>query len=156
VRIFGHGFIRIAFGSQAMTTAMELENMHDRPRGDEHLHAADDVRGMKASSRAEEVAVRLHAASRSRSRHFNTPVMNDAAMDIMLSLFVAQKHKRPLALVALAMANTISQDRCSRLLDDLGAALLLHRAAPHMPISLTERGERLMQEYLEATPLLAA
>jgi hypothetical protein len=128
-----------------------------RARGDDRLPASStSASASTGGNRAEDVAVRLHAANRRRSQHFNAPVMADAAMDIMLSLFVAQEHKRPLTPAALAMANHIAQDRCGPLLDDLGQALLVTRSAPSLPVALTERGTRLMREYLEGLASLAA
>lgn len=115
--------------------------------------AATGVGG--SSTRLEAVAVFLHAASRRRARHFNSAVMTDAAMDIMLSVFVAQQHGRPIGRSALAMANVLTMDRTNALIDELVQANLIVPADLLKPVVLTERGVQQMRSYLEMQQIAA-
>ena len=158
----GPWLFRVVFGSHARGHLNGVEGVQEGSRA---THAdrgeAASAEGMAAmgtsgsGARLEAVAVFLHAASRRRARHFNSAVMTDAAMDIMLSIFVAQVHGRPIGRSALAMAIVLTMERIHALIEELVQANLIVRAEPLKPVVMTERGARLMHSYLETQKIAA-
>jgi predicted transcriptional regulator len=95
-----------------------------------------------------DAAAKMHALNRRRAFHFNTPVMADSAMDVMLTVLIAQEQHVPISLNAIIMANRLQQDSCEKLLGDLASAGLLCRKGAEGAVRLTTKGLAQMQEYL--------
>lgn len=107
--------------------------------------AVDPSRDMHGQDAA---ALRLHAANRHRAAHFGAPVMADSAMDILLSLLLARSNARAPSVAALALAHGMTPDKCHDLIGQMVQAGLVLRAGDGASVRLSQRGERLLRDYL--------
>ncbi|MBB6123139.1 hypothetical protein [Sphingobium subterraneum] len=106
------------------------------------------------SSAVEEKAARLHQLNRRRALHFNTLVMTDSAMDVMLTLLVGHEQGRAISRNALAMANLMTSGDADAVLAALDEADYI--IASDGGIRLSERGVSLMRGYVVIAPDRAA
>ena len=128
---------------------------HDTRGTDGAVFPSDDGPDAGAQSSAlEEKAARLHGINRRRALHFNTMVMTDSVMDVMLTLLVGHEQKRATSRNALAMANLLTAgdtDALLAALDEVG-----YIVEDDGGIRLSDRGAALMRGYVVIAPDLAA
>ncbi|MEO8722453.1 MAG: hypothetical protein ABI395_02870 [Sphingobium sp.] len=104
--------------------------------------------GSSVSSSSLEAASRMHARNRRRASHFNTPVMADSTLDVMLTVMIAYEQHVPIRQNAIALANRLPPENCETLLEALTRAGLLSPKGPEGTVQLTAKGIAQMQEYL--------
>lgn len=112
------------------------------------LFGEGDAAMGSGGTRRELQATLLHRSNRLRALHFNSPVLADSAMDLMLTLTVAAEQRRSVGEVALARINSLEPARAANLLVELESAGLATKERGVW--SLSARGGDLMTAYLEA------
>lgn len=127
--------------------------MHDRPAGsgpgNDFFSGGEADDSGSCTECLEMSAVRLHEANQRRILHFNSAVLADSAMDILVSLLIARLHRRPVTGTALAMANRIPPEKCVALLSELAQAGLVTGNGGQGPVDLTEQADRQLRAYLQ-------
>jgi len=100
-------------------------------------------------------AARLHDLSRQRDRHFRRSVMADAAMAIMLSLFLSEMEGVPLSQGNLSLLNLIEDEQVETMLEQLihaGLADVTGENPERRTVGLTALGSARMRSYVGDFP----
>jgi hypothetical protein len=96
-------------------------------------------------------AARLLERTRHRDRHFRRSVMADAAMSIMLALFLAELRDIQITPATLALINLLEDCECQAVIDSLvqaGLADVTGDNSDRRTVGLTALGSARMRSYV--------
>ena len=102
-------------------------------------------------------AARIHALSRLRARYFTSRILADSAMDVMLSLFVGEVQEIELSEATLALANLLSRDEVTLLVNNLvhaGLAVVTGDEPERRTVGLTPIGSARTRSYVNDYPVV--
>ena len=116
----------------------------------------DPTRGLEFSDDAlAGVATRMFNARRRRAQFFDPELLSDPAWDMLLDLFIARIRGKWMRTISLCIASGVPNSTALRWIAALEAHDLIERRGEHDDrrvrlIALSDRGYRLMRQYLTA------
>ena len=102
-------------------------------------------------------AVRMHALSRLRTRYFTSRMLADSVMDVMLSLFIGELQEIELSEATLALANLLSREEITLLVNNLvhaGLAVVTGDEPERRKVGLTPIGSARTRSYVNDYPVV--